>query len=63
LLNAEMISACGYLDDPGSSCALHGRQRADGSLAKPGLCHAWPEPEDVMHPGCAFTATLARAVE
>ena len=29
-LEAEMISACGYLDDDGVACSLHGRHRADG---------------------------------
>ena len=29
-LEVEMISACGYLDDDGVGCSLHGRHRADG---------------------------------
>ena len=29
-LEVEMISACGYLDDDGVGCSLHGRHRPDG---------------------------------
>ena len=42
-LEAEMISACGYLDRDGVSCSLHGRIREDGRPAKPDLCSEWPE--------------------
>ncbi len=37
-LEVEMISACGYLDDDGIGCTLHGRRRPDGRPAKPDLC-------------------------
>lgn len=57
-VGVEMISACSYLDG-GTSCALHGRHRADGTAAKPGLCFDWPDGE-VYHPGCVFAAA-ARA--
>jgi hypothetical protein len=53
-LNAEMISACGFLLEDKVHCALHGRQRSDGRPAKPELCSDWPDGEDVMHPGCVF---------
>jgi Fe-S-cluster containining protein len=53
-LNAEMISACGFLGDDGVSCALHGRSRADGRSAKPDLCSDWPEGGETLHPGCVF---------
>jgi hypothetical protein len=42
-LEAEMISACGYLDAEGLNCTLHGRLRPDGRTAKPDLCSAWPD--------------------
>lgn len=52
-LGAEMISACGYLDD-GGECALHGRMRQDGTTAKPDLCFDWPKGGEGEHPGCVF---------
>ncbi|MFI5235813.1 MAG: hypothetical protein ACHQXA_08895 [Gemmatimonadales bacterium] len=52
-LGVEMISACAYLDDDGRNCSLHGRTRADGRAAKPGLCFDWPDGE-VYHTGCVF---------
>jgi hypothetical protein len=53
-IEAEIISACAYLDDDGIGCALHGRQRADGRPAKPDLCSEWPEKKQGLHPGCVF---------
>lgn len=53
-IEAEMISACGYLGPDGVSCSLHGRVREDGRPAKPDLCSEWPEGGDLMHPGCVF---------
>lgn len=53
-LEAEMISACGYLDDDGVGCALHGRRRRDGRPAKPDLCTEWPPKNRGLHPGCVF---------
>jgi hypothetical protein len=53
-IEAEMISACGYLGQDGVSCSLHGRVREDGRPAKPDLCSEWPEGGDLMHPGCVF---------
>lgn len=53
-LNAEMISACGFLEGDGVSCVLHGRTRADGRPAKPELCSEWPEGGETLHPGCVF---------
>jgi hypothetical protein len=53
-IEAEVISACGYLDDDGIGCALHGRQRADGRPAKPDLCSEWPPKKQGLHPGCVF---------
>ena len=52
-LGAEMISACGYLDDRGE-CSLHGRMRSDGTTAKPDLCFDWPKEGRGEHPGCVF---------
>jgi hypothetical protein len=54
-LDAEMISACGYLDDAGRDCTLHGRQRSDGRPAKPDLCSEWPPKGKGLHPGCIFS--------
>jgi hypothetical protein len=54
-IEAEIISACGYLDDDGIGCALHNRHRADGRPAKPDLCSEWPEKKRDLHPGCVFT--------
>lgn len=53
-IEAEMISACGYLADDGVACALHGRHRADGRPAKPDLCSEWPPKNQGLHPGCVF---------
>ncbi len=53
-IEAEMISACGYLEAGGVNCTLHGRERADGRSAKPDLCFEWPGREKVLHPGCVF---------
>ncbi|MGH7531972.1 MAG: hypothetical protein ACREL4_01665 [Gemmatimonadales bacterium] len=52
-LEAEMISACAYLDDDGRNCSLHDRVRPDGRPAKPELCYDWPDGE-VYHRGCVF---------
>jgi hypothetical protein len=53
-LEAEMVSACGYLGSDRISCMLHGRQRADGRPAKPDLCSDWPPKGKGVHPGCVF---------
>jgi hypothetical protein len=53
-LEAEMISACGYLDPEGLNCTLHGRVRPDGRTAKPDLCSAWPDDGKGLHPGCIW---------
>lgn len=53
-LEAEMISACGFLDDPGLNCTLHGRNREDGRPAKPDLCSQWPDDGKGLHPGCIY---------
>ena len=53
-IEAEMISACGYLGADGVACTLHGRQRADGRPAKPDLCSEWPPKNQGLHPGCVF---------
>jgi hypothetical protein len=53
-IEAEIISACGYLDDDGIGCSLHGRRRADGRPAKPDLCSDWPPRKQTLHPGCVF---------
>ncbi|MGH7535896.1 MAG: hypothetical protein ACREMG_09945 [Gemmatimonadales bacterium] len=52
-LEAEVISACGYLDRA-RACTLHGRSRPDGRPAKPDLCSDWPHQEKALHPGCVF---------
>lgn len=54
LINVEIISACGYLQEDGLTCDLHDRKRADGRPAKPVMCSAWPEKRSGLHPGCAF---------
>ena len=54
-IEAEMISACSYLDDRGENCTLHGRQRPDGRPAKPDLCSEWPPKGEGLHPGCIFS--------
>jgi hypothetical protein len=53
-IDAEMISACGYLEDDGVACSLHGRLREDGRPAKPDLCTEWPPKNRGLHPGCVF---------
>jgi hypothetical protein len=54
-LEAEMISACGYLSaEDGVACTLHGRRRPDGRPAKPDLCSEWPPKRRTLHPGCVF---------
>ena len=53
-LDVEMISACGYLEEGGVACTLHGRNRADGRTAKPDLCFEWPPKNQGLHPGCVF---------
>ncbi|MGH7631342.1 MAG: hypothetical protein ACREOF_18560, partial [Gemmatimonadales bacterium] len=53
-IEAEMISACGYLAEDGIACSLHGRVRADGRPAKPDLCSDWPPKGKGPHPGCVF---------
>lgn len=58
-IEAEMISACGYLDEAGA-CGLHGRTRADGRPAKPDLCSDWPPKGKGLHPGCVFAARRRR---
>lgn len=54
MVTVEILSACGYLLEDGISCALHGRHRPDGRVAKPELCSAWPKKRTGLHPGCAF---------
>ena len=53
-LEAEMVSACGYLGSDRISCMLHGRERDDGRPAKPDLCSDWPPTGKGLHPGCVF---------
>jgi hypothetical protein len=53
-IGAETISACGYLEEGGVNCTLHGRQRHDGRTAKPDLCFEWPPKRQALHPGCVF---------
>jgi hypothetical protein len=53
-IEAEMISACGYLGPDGVACTLHGRHRPDGRTAKPDLCFEWPPKNRGLHPGCVF---------
>lgn len=57
-LEGEFISACAFLKEDGVNCGLHGRKRPDGRPAKPDLCSEWPEPGDLMHPGCVFRKKL-----
>ena len=59
-LEAEMISACGFLDDAGQNCTLHGRERPDGRPAKPDLCSLWPDDGKGMHPGCIYHVAPSR---
>ena len=60
-IEAEVISACGFLDDDGIGCTLHGRVRADGRPAKPDLCSDWPPKNKGLHPGCVFAPRRRRA--
>ena len=53
-IEAEVISACAYLDEDGIGCTLHNRRRADGRPAKPDLCSEWPPRKQTLHPGCVF---------
>ena len=55
-VDAEIISACGYLGEDGVACSLHGRVRRDGRPAKPELCSHWPPKRQELHPGCVFAA-------
>lgn len=59
-IEAEIISSCGYLDDDGIGCALHGRVRSDGRPAKPDLCSDWPPKNQGLHPGCVFAPRARR---
>ena len=56
IVECEVISACGYLDDDGITCALHDRLLPNGRLAKPSICMEWPDlgPDDTGHPGCVL---------
>jgi hypothetical protein len=54
LLNAEIISACSYLQEDRRHCDLHGRLRSDGRPAKPEMCSHWPEKRTGLHAGCAY---------
>jgi hypothetical protein len=60
-LEAEIISACGYLGPNKTSCTLHGRERTDGRPAKPDLCSDWPPKGEGLHPGCVFRQRGSRA--
>lgn len=62
IIECEVISACGYLERDGTSCALHHRLRPDGKPAKPEVCSAWPAlgPDAVGHPGCVLIPGTAR---
>ncbi len=53
-VDAEVLSACGYLGDDSVSCSLHGRHRPNGRPAKPGLCFKWPPKREVLHFGCVL---------
>ena len=59
-LEAEILSACGYLGDDGVACSLHGRLRPDGRVAKPELCSKWPPRRTTVHPGCVLGPVRAR---
>jgi hypothetical protein len=61
-IEAEMISACGYLDEDRTSCTLHGRRREDGRPAKPDLCSDWPPKDKGLHHGCVFAPKRRRKV-
>lgn len=53
-VEVEIISACGYLEEDGVACTLHGRKRADGRTAKPQVCLDWPPKDPNLHTGCVF---------
>lgn len=53
-VEVEVISACGYLEEDGVGCTLHGRKRTDGRTAKPSLCFEWPPKDPNLHTGCVF---------
>ena len=55
-----MISACGFLDQEGLNCTLHGLERPDGRPAKPDLCSTWPDDGKGLHPGCIFYVPPAK---
>jgi hypothetical protein len=59
IVECEVISACGYLEDDGITCALHDRLLPNGRLAKPSICMEWPDlgPDDTGHPGCVLLET------
>ena len=59
-LEAEIISACGYLEADTRNCSLHGRTREDGRPAKPDLCSDWPPKGKGLHPGCVFGPSSGR---
>lgn len=59
-LEAEIISACGYLEAGTRNCSLHGRTREDGRPAKPDLCSDWPPKGKGLHPGCVFGPSSGR---
>jgi hypothetical protein len=59
-IEAEIISACDYLEPGGVNCTLHGRERADGRTAKPALCFEWPPKRQTLHPGCVFAPRRRR---
>ena len=53
-LEAEMISACGYLGDRRRCLHPARPPPADGRTAKPDLCFEWPPKNRGLHPGCVF---------
>lgn len=59
-IEAEIISACDYLEPGGVNCTLHGRERPDGRTAKPALCFDWPPKRQTLHPGCVFAPRSQR---
>ena len=59
-LEAEMISACGYLDGRGSELHPAWAERPDGRPAKPDLCSEWPDNGKGLHPGCIFYTPPAK---
>jgi len=61
-LEVEMISPCGYLDQAGRDCTLHGRNRSSGRPAKPDICRDWPPKGKGLHPGCVFRPAPAPMV-